>query len=114
MLYVKNYYIAISNYSNFDRLSNYGDMSYGSSSQNLNMQNFSPYGSYSSFGNFGTSELRNGGDLHIDLDQEFKGSDVQHTIAKTMPISKHVEITNPVAVPVIKNIGKILQTIATN
>lgn len=77
-------------------------MNLGSNGQNLNIhQDLSSYGSYSSFGN--------NGELHIDLDQEFKGN--QHTIS-SVPISEHVEVTKPVAVPVIKNIGKTLQTIA--
>jgi len=96
-----------SNYcSNFDRLFSFGATNYGSSGQKIH-QDLSSYGSYSSF--------RNRGDFHTDLDQGFKGSNVQHTIAQTMPISEHVEVTKPVPVPVVKNIGKILQVaIVTN
>ncbi|XP_011874145.1 PREDICTED: zinc finger protein 512B-like [Vollenhovia emeryi] len=91
--------------SGWQGLSNFGATHYDSSGQNLNIHQTLPsYGSYSSFGN--------GGDLHIDLDQEFKGSNVQHTIAEPVSISKHVEVTKPVAVPVVKNIGiPVAQTV---
>ncbi|XP_025992175.1 zinc finger protein 512B-like [Solenopsis invicta] len=81
--------------SGWHGVSNFGAANYNSGNQNLNLHE--DFSSYSSFGN--------GGDIHIDVDQQFKGSNVQYTIAESMPISQHVEITKPVAVPVIKNIG---------
>lgn len=80
--------------------SSFGVMNFGSNVQNLH-QDVSSYGSYSSFGN--------DGEFHLDLDQEFKGNNIQHAVS--VPISEHVEITKPVAVPVVKNIGKTLQTV---
>lgn len=94
-------------YSNFDRLSSYGAANHGSNDQNLNIhQDLSSFGSYSPFGS--------SGNFHINLDQGFKDSNVEHTIAQIVPISKHVEVTKPVPVPVVKNIGEILQIIAIN
>lgn len=93
---------------NFDSLSNHGAANHGSSGQNLNIQDLSSFGSYSSFG---SGNLLSG---NINLDQGFKGSNVQNTIAQTVPISAHVEVTKPVPVPIVKNIGEILQTIVMN
>ncbi|XP_071635885.1 uncharacterized protein [Temnothorax longispinosus] len=78
--------------------SNFGSSdqtNYDSSGQNLNIhQDFSPE-SHSSFGN--------DGDFHIGSGS--KDNSYQHTITQPVSISEHVEVTKPVAVPVIKNIG---------
>ncbi|XP_011639190.1 zinc finger protein 512B-like isoform X1 [Pogonomyrmex barbatus] len=88
--------IAASN-SGWHEMPSYETTNLGFSGHNLNVhQDFSSFG-YSSFGN--------GGDLHVRLDQGFKGGNVQHTIAQAIPISEHIEVTKPVAIPVIKNIG---------
>lgn len=78
---------------------NYGASSYGFSG-NVH-QDPSSYGSFSSNGN--------GGDLHMGhMGHGFNTDNVQHSFAQSVPISEHVEVTKPVAVPVVKNIGKIL------
>ena len=35
------------------------------------------------------------------------GGHVQHHYAQAVPVSEHVEITKPVPIPVIKNVGKL-------
>jgi len=60
-------------------------------------QDFTSYASYPSRG----SAI----DFHQGVDHGF--NNVQHTFVQSMPISEHVEVTNPVAVPVVKNIGEI-------
>lgn len=80
---------------NTHSVSNYGAASYGSDGNDINAhQNFPSYGSFSSYGS--------AGDLH-----ELNNGNDQHTFAQSVPISEHVEVTKPVAVPVVKNIGKM-------
>jgi len=45
--------------------------------------------------------------FHRGLEHEFSDTDIQQTFVQSVPISEHVEVTNPVAVPVVKNIGEI-------
>ncbi|KAG5314060.1 Z512B protein, partial [Acromyrmex insinuator] len=79
-------------------LSDFDITNYVSNDHNVNIhQNIPSHGSYSSF--------ENGDDFHLDMDQGFKDSNIQHTIVQAVPINEHVEITKPVPVPVIKNIG---------
>ncbi|XP_018051077.1 PREDICTED: zinc finger protein 512B-like [Atta colombica] len=77
-------------------LSDFDITNYVSNDHNIH-QNIPSHGSYSSF--------ENGGDFHLDMDQGFKDSNIQHTIVQAVPINEHVEITKPVPIPVIKNIG---------
>lgn len=101
-----NYCVAIPNYcSNFDRISDFEITNYVSNDHNIH-QNIPSHGSYSSF--------ENGDDFYLDMNQGFKDNNIQHTIVQAVPINEHVEVTKPVPVPVIKNIGKVLQSITTN
>ncbi|KAM0726962.1 Zinc finger protein 512B [Formica fusca] len=83
--------------SEWHGVSNYGATNYGSSANNAQIrQDFSPFGSLSSYGN-------NGG-LHIGLDQKLNMENV-HTYSQPISISEHVEVTKPMIVPIVKNIG---------
>lgn len=86
---------------NMHSVSNYGATNHASVGNDINAhQDLSSYGSFSSYGS--------AADLH--LGHGLNAGNVQHTFAQSVPISEHVEVTKPVAVPVIKNIGKVLQT----
>ncbi|EZA57104.1 hypothetical protein DMN91_007199 [Ooceraea biroi] len=84
--------------SGWHGVSSYGTMNYGSTGHDANIhQDLSSYGLYSSYGN--------AADFHGKLNHGFSEAHIQHTLAQSVPISEHVEVTKPVAVPVIKNIG---------
>lgn len=92
--------LLITTYFNTYSVSNYGTPNYGSVGNDINAhQDLSSYGSFSSYGS--------GGDLHIG--NGLNTGNIQHTLVQPVQISEHVEITKPMAVPVIKNIGKILR-----
>lgn len=83
--------IVLSLITDFNRVS-----SYGSTGQNINIhQNLG----YSSYGN---------GDLHTGMGHEVNHGNIQHLAVQSIPISEHIEVTKPVVVPVVKNIGKNL------
>lgn len=70
-------------------------MNYGT----VGLKDLSSYGSYSSYGAIGNLQVGSGNGLNVQ--------NVQHTLAKSVPISEHVEVTKPLVVPIVKNIGKI-------
>lgn len=47
-------------------------------------------------------------------DHGFYGEQVQHQYAPAVPVSEHVEITKPIPIPVVKNVGKFDQSIQTS
>lgn len=65
-------------------------------------QDISSYGSYDSYGGGGHG-------FNSGLDHGlYEGHAQHHYGVQTVPISEHVEITKPVPIPVVKNIGKFL------
>lgn len=83
-------------------MSSYGATNYGSVTNDAQArQDLSSYGSVSSYGSSG---------LRVEIGQKFNTGNV-HTFTQPVSISEHVEVTKPVVVPVVNNIGKILQTI---
>lgn len=97
-VYGKSYCVA-TNYCILNRVSDYGAMNYGPTASDANIhQDLSSYG-YSSYGNT---------DFNAGFNHGFSDSDTQNMFSQSVPVSEHVEVTNPVVVPVIKNIGKIL------
>lgn len=81
----------------FNRVSNYGAINYGLNGNGINIhQDLVPYSSH--FGN---------GNFQVQLSNGLNTANIQHTLNQAIPISQHVEVTKPVAVPIIKNFGKI-------
>lgn len=87
-------------------MSSYGTTNYGSITNNAQVhQDLSSYASVPSY----TSSSG----LQIGLNQKLNNGNVQTSFIQPVSISEHVEITKPVVVPIVKNIGKIIQTIYT-
>lgn len=77
-------------------------MNYGSNTNNVQIrQDPSSYQSPISF-------YENNGDFHAELNKKLNNMGNIHTFTQPISISEHVEVTKPVVVPIVKNIGKIL------
>lgn len=82
-------------------MSNYGATNYDFNINNAQIrQNLLSFRPFSSYGN--------SNDFHAELDQKLNMENV-HTFSQPISISEHVEVTKPLVVPIVKNIGKILQ-----
>lgn len=68
---------------------------------------FSSYGGHGGGGDGGSQEQYGGG-YGGSHEAYVSGHDGEHNHVHTIPVSEHVEVTKPVAVPVYKQIGKIL------
>lgn len=71
-------------------------------------QDISSYGSYDSSYGGGGHGFNSGLDHGL-----YEGHAQHHYGVQTVPISEHVEITKPVPVPVVKNIGKFVYFLTT-
>lgn len=83
----------------------YGATNYDFTGANVH-QDLSSYGSYSSY--------QNAVDLNVGMNHGFNDAESQHTFGQPVSISEHVEITKPVVIPVVRNVGKISLLIAIN
>ncbi|XP_012226803.1 zinc finger protein 512B [Linepithema humile] len=72
----------------------HGAINYGFNGNGINIHQ--DLGSYSSLGN---------GNFQVGLGNGLDTTNVQHSLTQPIPISQHVEVTKPVAVPIIKNFG---------
>lgn len=54
------------------------------------------------------SSYANNGYFYAELNKKLNNMGNIHTFAQPISISEHVEVTKPVVVPIVKNIGKIL------
>ncbi|XP_025153864.1 uncharacterized protein LOC105189367 isoform X2 [Harpegnathos saltator] len=84
--------------SGWHGVSNYGVTSYGSGND-INAHQGLSYGSFPSYGSDGEFYVGHG--IHA--------GNVQQTFAQSVPISQHVEVTKPLVVPVVKNIGNTMK-----
>ncbi|KAH0954454.1 hypothetical protein HN011_010840 [Eciton burchellii] len=80
--------------SEWHGVSSYGAANHGFTGNDVH-QDLTSYASY----------LSQGSAIDFYGGHGFSDTDIQHTFVQSVPISEHVEVTNPVAVPIVKNIG---------